>query len=114
MATVSAATALWVLMSWIVVSRIGLGLVLPSLSLAAMRGLSRAEVAQGSSGIGFARQIGGAVGISVVGVVLEWRLHTQAAAGGSPLAGFADTFWMVAGLCLLAMLAAFRMAKPDV
>jgi hypothetical protein len=76
-----------------------------------MRALSPAEIAQGASGISFARQLGGAVGISIVGVVLEWRLRTQAAAGGSPLAAFAETFWMVAALCLLATVAALRMRK---
>jgi EmrB/QacA subfamily drug resistance transporter len=113
MTTVGSGTTLWVLMTWAVVGRIGLGLVLPSLSLGAMRGLSHAEIAQGSSGISFARQIGGAVGISVVGIVLEWRLHAHAASGGLPLAGFAETFWMVAGLCLLATMAALRMRQPN-
>lgn len=112
MTTVDGGTALWVLMAWAVVGRLGLGLVLPSLSLGAMRGLSRAEIAQGTSGISFARQIGGAVGISLVGIVLEWRLHVHAASGGAPLAGFAETFWMVAGLCLLATIAALQMRQP--
>ncbi len=109
MATVGPGTALWVLMTWAVIGRIGLGLVLPSLSLGAMRGLSTDEIGQGASGISFARQLGGAVGISVVGVVLEWRLNTHAAAGGSPLTAFAETFGMVAALCLLATVAALRM-----
>ncbi|HTT12499.1 MAG TPA: DHA2 family efflux MFS transporter permease subunit [Burkholderiaceae bacterium] len=112
MATVGTGTALWVLMTWAVVGRIGLGLVLPSLSLGAMRGLQPEEIAHGASGISFARQLGGAVGISVVGVVLEWRLRVEGAAGASPLVGFAETFWMVAGLCLLATLAALRMRQP--
>jgi predicted MFS family arabinose efflux permease len=47
MTTVGTGTTLWVLMAWAVVGRIGLGLVLPSLSLGAMRGLSHAEIAQG-------------------------------------------------------------------
>jgi len=111
MATVGADTALWVLMTWAVVGRIGLGLVLPSLSLGAMRGLPPEEIAQGASGISFARQLGGAIGISVVGVVLEWRLRAQGDAGGASLIGFAQTFWMVAGLCLLATLAALRMRQ---
>jgi EmrB/QacA subfamily drug resistance transporter len=109
MGTVGVGTALWVLMAWAVIGRIGLGFVLPSLSLGAMRGLTPAQVSQGSSGISFARQLGGAVGVSVVGIVLEGRLRVHAAAGESTLAGFADTFWMVAGLSALAMVAALRM-----
>jgi EmrB/QacA subfamily drug resistance transporter len=109
MGTVGHGTALWVLMTWAVLGRIGLGFVLPSLTLGAMRGLLPAQIPQGSSGISVARQLGGAVGISVVGIVLEWRLRVHAATGGSPLAGFAETFWMIAGLSLLATLAALRM-----
>ena len=112
MGTVGAGTALWLLMTWAVIGRIGLGFVLPSLSLGAMRGLAPAEIPQGSSGISVARQLGGAVGVSVVGIVLEWRLRVHAASGGSPLAGFAETFWMIAGLSLLATLAALRMRLP--
>lgn len=109
MATVGASTALWVLMTWAVVGRMGLGLVLPSLSLGAMRGLGPHEISHGASGISFARQLGGAVGISVVGIVLEWRLRTHAAVDGSSITAFGETFWMVAGLCVLATLAALRM-----
>jgi hypothetical protein len=32
-------------------------------------------------------------------------------AGSSALTGFAETFWMVAGFCLLATLAALRMQQ---
>lgn len=109
MGTVGVGTALGVLMTWAAIGRVGLGFVLPSLSLGAMRGLTTAEIAQGSSGISFMRQLGGAVGISVVGIVLEWRLRVHAAPGGTALQGFAETFWMVAGLCLLATLAALQM-----
>jgi EmrB/QacA subfamily drug resistance transporter len=109
MGSVGVGTALWVLMTWAVIGRIGLGFVLPSLSLGAMRGLAPEEIAHGASAVSFMRQLGGAVGVSVVGIVLEWRLRAHAAAGGSALAGFAETFWMVAGLSLLATLAAMRM-----
>lgn len=111
MATGGTGTALWVLMLWIVVGRIGLGILLPALSVGAVRGLPLGEIAQATSGISFARQLGGAVGISVVGIFLEWRLGVHAAAGGTELSGFAETFCMVAASCGLAMLAAFAM-KP--
>ena len=58
------------------------------------------------------RQLGGATGVSVVGVFLEWRLRVHAASGDAALAGFADTFWLVAALSALAMLAAWRMRVP--
>ncbi len=112
MATVGFGTALWVLMLWAVVGRIGLGFVLPSLTLGAVPGLAQKDIPQAASGISFARQLGGAVGVSVVGIFLEWRLRSHASTGGAPLAGFADTFWLVATLSAVATLAALRMKVP--
>ena len=112
MATVGQATALWVLMLWAVVGRIGLGFVLPSLTLGAMAGLDAAAVPQGASAISFVRQLGGATGIGLVGIFLEWRLRAGTATGAPPLAGFAQTFWLVAALSALALLAALRMRAP--
>ncbi len=109
MATVGTTTALWVLMLWAVIGRIGLGFVLPSLTLGAVPGLTPADMPHAASGISFARQLGGAVGVSVVGIFLEWRLRVHHGVGGTALAGFADTFWLVAALSAAAMLAAFRM-----
>ncbi len=112
MATVGFGTALWVLMLWAVVGRIGLGFVLPSLTLGAVPGLIQADIPQAASGISFVRQLGGAVGVSVVGIFLEWRLRMHGIAAGSALAGFADTFWLVAALSAAATLAALRMRQP--
>ena len=110
MATVGVGTALWVLMAWVVVGRIGLGFVLPSLTLGCMPGLPAEAIPQAASGISFIRMLGGAVGVSIVGIFLEWRLRVHA--GAAPLAGFADTFWLVAALTAAAMLAAMRMRPP--
>ena len=112
MATVGTATALWVLMLWAVVGRIGLGFVLPSLTLGAMPGLGADAVPQAASAISFLRQLGGAAGVSLVGIFLEWRLRLRAGAGDAPLAAYADTFWLVAALSSVATLAALRMRPP--
>ncbi len=113
MASVDHGTALMVLMTWAVIGRIGLGCVLPSLSVGAMRGLAEADISQGASAVNFLRQLGGATGISIVGIFLEWRLRVHAAAGEAPLAGFAETFWLVAAFSALAMVAAWRMKLPE-
>jgi EmrB/QacA subfamily drug resistance transporter len=109
MATVGPGTALWVLMLWAVVGRIGLGFVLPSLTLGAMPGLAAEAVPQAASAISFLRQLGGAAGVSLVGIFLEWRLRVRAAAGAAELSAYADTFWLVAALSAVATLAALRM-----
>ena len=112
MGTVDTGTVLWVLMLWAIIGRIGLGFVLPSLTLGAMPGLGADAVPQAASVISFLRQLGGATGVGLVGIFLEWRLRVHAAAGGSAQAGFNDTFWLVAGLTALAMVAALRMRVP--
>ncbi len=66
--------ALWLLAGFIIVGRIGLGFILPSLNLGALRPIDRALIAQGSSTISFIRMLGGAIGVGLCGIVLEWRL----------------------------------------
>lgn len=117
MIVVGQGTALWVIALWAVIGRIGLGFVLPSLNLGAMRGLPPALISHGSSGINFLRQLGGAVGVSLAGIFLEWRLHAHGAAlRGVPskaeLAAFHETFLMLALITALAVAAAWRMRAP--
>lgn len=115
MATVGLQTGLWVLLAWAVVGRIGLGFVLPSLNLGAMRGLDKEMIAQASSTINFLRQLGGAAGVSLVGIVLEWRLDVwriHGTAATKPLAAYSETFWGLAVVCALAGVAAWRMKSP--
>ena len=111
-------TALWMLVLFAILGRVGLGFILPSLNLGAMRPLDKALISQGSSAIGFVRMLGGAAGVSLCGIVLEWRLSAHgdslAAAATSParIAAFGDTFLMLAGLCLLALIAAWQLRAP--
>ncbi|WP_353400240.1 MFS transporter [Hydrogenophaga sp. 5NK40-0174] len=100
-----------------VVGRIGLGFILPSLNLGSMRGLSPAFIPQGSSAINFLRTLGGAAGVSLCGIVLEWRVaaHGATLEAGSGIAddgridAFNETFLMLAALCAVALMAARRM-----
>lgn len=108
-------SSLWILVVFAVLGRIGLGFILPSLNLGAMRPLEKTLIAQGSSAIGFLRMLGGAAGVSLCGIVLEWRLAahgaTLAAGGDSDarIAAFGETFVMLALLCCVAILAAWRL-----
>ncbi|WP_157991551.1 MFS transporter [Caldimonas tepidiphila] len=107
MAGVGPATGLPLLMLWATVGRIGLGCVLPSLNVGALRALEPALLSQGSSTINLLRQLGGAIGISLVGIVLEWRLAAHA--DDRVLAAFGETFWLLALVTASAILAAWRM-----
>jgi EmrB/QacA subfamily drug resistance transporter len=104
--------ALPVLMGWLMVGRLGIGLVVPSLSLGAMQGLEREFISEGATAISFLRQLGGAMGVGGVAAFLEWRLQAHAAMGHAALSAFADTFWLVGALTLLAAGAAFAMRIP--
>ena len=109
MVTVGAATSIWWIVAWAIVGRIGLGFVLPSLNLGSMRGLPDELISQGASTINFMRQLGGAVGISLVGIVLEWRLQAR---HDDPVRAFHETFVLIGLITAAAVLAALRM-KPN-
>ena len=105
------------LVSWAILGRIGLGFILPSLNIGAMRGLGHTHIPQGSSVINFLRMLGGAAGVSLCGIVLEWRMTVHGfrldTASDNParLAGFNETFLMLAAVCLLALLAALPLRE---
>lgn len=100
------ASGYFTLMGLALIGRVGLGLVLPALTLGSMRGVEFGLIAQGSSTVNFMRQLGGAIGVSLVGIVLEWRLAAQA---GTGIRAFNETFLLVALLCATAVLAAWHM-----
>ena len=106
---------LWV---WVILGRIGLGFILPSLNLGAMRGVPHALIPQGSSVINFIRMVGGAAGVSLCAIVLEWRLaasgaHLGTGPGEATLRAFNETFVGLAALTALALLAAWQLGRPQ-
>ena len=85
---------------WAVIGRIGLGFMLPALSTGALNPLEIHELGYGSSTINFTRQLGGAYGINLVALTLEYGDH----AGGLPtIEAFHTAWWLVAGFVLLAV-----------
>ncbi len=103
------------LVIWAILGRIGLGFILPSLNIGAMRGLGSTHIPQGASVINFLRMLGGAAGVSLCGIVLEWRLAAhgvQLAVNADPterVAAFEETFLMLAAICALALTAALKL-----
>jgi hypothetical protein len=102
-------------MAWVVLGRIGIGIIMPSLSLGSMRGLGPAEVPQAASMANFLRQLGGAVGVSLVGILLEWRLAAHGVTllgtggGAARVSAFAEAFLLLAGITAPAMIAGWFM-----
>ena len=112
-------STLWALVLVAITGRIGLGFIIASLSLGALRTLPEELVPQGASTMGFIRMLGGAVGVSLSALVLEWRVAahgadlTQALSAGIEQAArqsaFAEAFFFLTALCLLAQGAAWRL-----
>jgi drug resistance transporter, EmrB/QacA subfamily len=80
MSNVDTSTWFWDFAGWIVLGRIGLGLILPSLNSGALRVLDERHMAQGAGAINFIRQLGGAVGVSLLSVYLEQQTELYAQA----------------------------------
>ena len=120
MSTLTLVTGLWALVALSILGRVGLGFILPSLNLGSLRSLPESLLSQGSSAINFARMLGGAIGVSLCGIVLEWRLAvhgdslTNASSSPARLAAFNESFLMLAALCALAMLAAWQLRAPAI
>ena len=108
------------LIVWAILGRIGLGFILPSLNIGAMRGLGHAHIPQGSSVINFLRMLGGAAGVSLCGIVLEWRVAAHGAlldtgtTSPARMAAFDETFLMLAAICALAVVAALKLRTAPV
>ena len=119
MFTVTLQSGIGLLVLWAIVGRIGLGFILPSLNLGSLRPLHESLLSQGSSAINFLRMLGGAIGVSLCGIVLEWRLAAHGDSLANPqssparLAAFNESFFMLAALCALALLAAWQLRAPQ-
>ena len=115
MVTVNSGRSMALLIAWAVLGRIGLGFILPSLNIGSMRSLDKNLIAYGASAINFLRMLGGACGVSLCAIVLEWRLAAHgdslanAATSPARLAAFHEAFWMLAALCGLALVAAWQL-----
>ena len=75
-------TPFWSLAGWMVMGRIGLGLITPALNAGALRALPSEQLAQGSGAVNFVRQFGGALGVNLLSVVIDRRttFHADALA----------------------------------
>lgn len=63
---------------WIVLGRVGLGFIMTSLNAGALGALPPQLLGQGSGAINFVRQLGGALGVNLLSIVLEQRSQLYA------------------------------------
>jgi predicted MFS family arabinose efflux permease len=92
--------------------RIGLGLVMPALSLATMQHLQPHELSQSSVISSYARQLGGVMGVAIVAVFLEWRESVYGRMAPGIYTAYVQGFLLLSAVFLVAFLAAYRMETP--
>jgi MFS transporter, DHA2 family, multidrug resistance protein len=80
LAQVDANMTFWSIAWAVIISRIGLAIIKPSLNVAALRALTPELLSQGAGMINFSRQVGGAFGVNLLSVTLDRRafLHSDA------------------------------------
>jgi EmrB/QacA subfamily drug resistance transporter len=105
LAMIAPGASFLVLCLWACLGRSGLALMIPALSTASLDMLAPEELAQGASAITFVRQLGGAFGVNLMTFFLEWRHSTEGGDQFAELLAFKQTFWLVAALFLLTILA---------
>ncbi|MBW4935141.1 DHA2 family efflux MFS transporter permease subunit [Marinobacter sp. F4206] len=91
---------------WTILGRIGIGFMLPALSTGALNPLAPEELGAGSSTINFTRQLGGAFGVNMVALTIEFGEHS----GGMPtIAAFHSAWWLVAAFVAVAAIPVWKM-----
>jgi DHA2 family multidrug resistance protein len=73
LASVDVNSGFWMVAGCVILSRIGLALIKPSLNVTALRSLRPELLGQGAGMINFARQLGGAFGVNLLSVMLDRR-----------------------------------------
>src|SRR5688572_172504 len=73
LAYVDVNSGFWMVASCVILSRIGLALIKPTLNVTALRAIRPELLGQGAGMINFARQLGGAFGVNLLSVMLDRR-----------------------------------------
>lgn len=66
-------TYLWLFVYWVTLGRIGFGLIMPALSSATFSAVPKHMASQASGVSNFLRQLGGALGVNLTSVYLDWQ-----------------------------------------
>lgn len=106
-------TGFWLLALWVAIGRVGLGLIIPGLNAGALRLLPYGTEAAGSASINFFRQLGGALGVTLLALFLEGRERQLGAVHG--LQPMQEGFFLIAFVYCLALIPAWLMTgrKPN-
>ena len=91
--------------------RMGFGLIMPALSMASLDSLTVDELPYGAGAVTFVRQLGGAFGINLLTVFLEWQHHSLGGDFAAETIAFERTFIVLGVAFLLALWPAWRLRK---
>lgn len=74
MAGITALTPYWLLVGWLILSRIGISFCMPPANTTAVRGAPPHLLASATGGASFLMQVGGAFGVNLLAILLQRRL----------------------------------------
>ena len=103
-------TSFWLLTLWLLIGRVGLGMIIPALNVGAVQALDAQYVAYAAASVNFVRQLGGAIGVNLLAVMLEWRLGAHNEAGGA-VSAFHECFFVVTMAFAAALIPAWSIRK---
>lgn len=103
-------TSFLALAGYAVLGRIGLSFMMPALSTTALNPLTNAQLGKGSGTVNFSRQLGGAIGVNLIAILIE--LGPATSAGQPALAAYHAAWWLIVGCALLALIPAWQLGKP--
>ena len=113
-------SSMWLMHLWVsigllttlaIANRVALGLTMPNMQVTALGRLDKGLLPYASSTVNFLRMLGGAVGIGLVGILLDWRLGV-AGVNASPaerMTAYHEVFTLLGLMCGGAWLLARRL-----
>jgi EmrB/QacA subfamily drug resistance transporter len=111
----TAGTSFWGLQVPILVRGIGLGLLVTPLNSLALGSVPPARTGNASVLLNLSQQLGGSLGIAVLGGILELQTHRHATQGldatEALVAGFRDSFRVGGAVCAVALLLALALPR---
>ncbi|MDR2186688.1 MAG: DHA2 family efflux MFS transporter permease subunit [Azonexus sp.] len=94
-----------------VIGRLGMGLILPALNLATLRHMTPQQLGQSSVVVSYARQLGGVMGVAIMAVFVQWRETAHGMTPPSIHTAYAESFFFLATVFVLAAVAAAFMRQ---
>lgn len=95
------------LAGYAILGRVGLSFMMPALSTTALNPLPNVLLGQGSGTINFSRQLGGALGVNLIAILIE--LGPANDQGQPALAAYHAAWWLIVACALLALIPAWRL-----